>query len=233
MKVILIGGGRTGFNLGRRLIANSHEVAIVEKDEERANKLSKELDALIIHGTGTNLEVLEKAGIKKADALAALTPNDETNLMISKLAKNFDISRVVARVNETKHAEMFEDVGADATISSVTSTVGLFEKAITGPGIFGLLSLGGKKADVIEVTVSEDSPVIGKSIKELDLPELCTIATITRDDVLAPPRGNTVLKEDDRVILAGDPEEITPVGKLFRGKTDQIQTPSMQTVSPT
>lgn len=233
MKVVIVGGGRTGFNLGRRLIANAHEVAIVEKDEERANELSKELDALVINDSGTNLQILEKAGIEKADALAALTPNDETNLMISKLAKKFDISRVVARVNETKHAEMFEDVGADATISSVTSTVGLFEKAITGPEIYGLLSLGGKKADVIEITISEDSMVVGKPIKELDLPELCTIAMITRDGDLAPPRGNTVLKEDDRVILAGDPKEITSVGKLLRGKTDEIQTHSIQTVSAT
>ncbi len=232
MKVIIVGGGRTGYNLAKRLMRTGHEPIIIEKDEDRAYELSTELDALVIHGSGSDVDVLKNAGIEKADALAALTSNDETNLMVSNLAKNFKISRVVARANETKHADMFEDVGADVTISSITSTVGLFEKAITGPEVYGMLSLGGKAADVIEVTVARDSEAVGKSIEELDLPDLCTIAMITRNGDLIPPRGDTVLEGGDRVILAGDPEDIVPVGKLIQGNQETTGVASMQ-ITPT
>ncbi len=220
MKVVIVGGGRTGFNLGRRLIATDHEIAIVEKDEERANELTKKLDALIIPGSGTKLSMLKKAEVGKADALAALTPNDETNLMVTKLAKELGSPKIIARVNETKHVEMFENIGADATISSIMPTVGLFEKAITGPEAYGLLSLGGNKAEVTEVTVSENSEVVGSTVKELDLPDLCTIAMITRKDELINPKENPTLKEKDRVILVGDEKDIEYMGRLLQGETN-------------
>lgn len=218
MRVILIGGGRTGFNLAKRLLSTGNEPIIIEEDEDRANELSKKLDTLIISGSGTELNILKKAEVKKADALAALTPNDETNLMVAKLAKELGSPQIIARVNETKHIEMFEDIGADATISSIMPTVGLLEKAITGSELYGLLSLGGDKAEVIEVTVSKESKVVGKPIEELDLPDLCTIAMITRDNELINPKENPKLEEEDRVMLAGDEEDIKYMGALLRGK---------------
>lgn len=218
MRVILIGGGRTGFNLAKRLLSTGNEPIIIEEDEDRANELSKKLDTLIISGSGTELNILKKAEVKKADALAALTPNDETNLMVAKLAKELGSPQIIARVNETKHIEMFEDIGADATISSIMPTVGLLEKAITGSELYGLLSLGGDEAEVIEVTVSKESKVVGKPIEELDLPDLCTIAMITRDNELINPKENPKLEEEDRVMLAGDEEDIKYMGALLRGK---------------
>jgi len=218
MRVILIGGGRTGFNLAKRLLSTGNEPIIIEEDEDRANELSKKLDTLIISGSGTELNILKKAEVKKADALAALTPNDETNLMVAKLAKELGSPQIIARVNEAKHIEMFEDIGADATISSIMPTVGLLEKAITGSELYGLLSLGGDKAEVIEVTVSKESKVVGKPIEELDLPDLCTIAMITRDNELINPKENPKLEEEDRVMLAGDEEDIKYMGALLRGK---------------
>ncbi|KXB07607.1 hypothetical protein AKJ51_00965 [candidate division MSBL1 archaeon SCGC-AAA382A20] len=138
--------------------------------------------------------------------------------MACKFADDLGIPRVVTRVNNPGHATMFEEIGADVAISYITATVGLYEKAILGPEVFGLLSMGGEKADVVEVTVGGESEVVGKPIKDLDLPELCTIAIITRDDELIPPRGETEIEEEDRVILAGDPEEVFSASKLFRGK---------------
>ncbi|KXB08598.1 hypothetical protein AKJ56_00820 [candidate division MSBL1 archaeon SCGC-AAA382N08] len=198
---------------------SDHEVAIIEKDEEKAQSLTRELDALIVHGSGSDLDVLKDAGGEKADALVALAPDDEVNLMACKFAEDLGITRIVSRVNTPEHASMFEEVGADAAISYITATVGLYEKAVTGPQIFGLLSMGGEKADVVEVGVNGQSEVVGKTIKELDLPELCTIAVITRDDELIPPRGETELKGGDRVILAGRPDDISLVSKLFRGES--------------
>lgn len=219
MRVVLVGGGRTGFNLAKRLLSTGHDPIIIEKDEDRANELNKKLDALIIAGSGTEINILKKADVEEADALAALTPNDETNLMITKLAKELGSPQIIARVNETKHEEMFENIGADVTISSIMPTVGLLEKAITGPEPYSLLSLGGNKAEAVEVTISENSEVAGKPVKEIDLPNLCTIAMITREDELINPKENPSLKENDRVILVGDEENIKSMGKTLQGKT--------------
>lgn len=138
--------------------------------------------------------------------------------MACKLANDLDIPRIITRVNKSEHAKMFEEVGADVAIGYITATAGLYEKAVTGPEIFGLLSMGGKKANVVEVSIDEESKVVGKAIEELDLPELCTIAIITREGEPIPPRGETTLEAEDRVILAGRAEDVQSVSRMFRGE---------------
>ncbi len=218
MDIIIVGGGRTGEGLAERLLKTGHEPTIVEDDEERAQYLASELDALVIKGSGSNMDVLEDAGAEDADVLAAVTGSDEVNFMACKLAREAGVYRVVTRVNDSDHAGMFEDVGADVTINPINAAIGLFERSITGPGVYGMLSLGGSNADVIEVSVSEGSEAIGTSIEELDLPEHCTVSVITRGEDLVSPRGKTRFKEGDRVILAGKPEDVISAGELFRNR---------------
>ncbi|KXB00157.1 hypothetical protein AKJ40_01800 [candidate division MSBL1 archaeon SCGC-AAA259M10] len=218
MKIVIVGGGRTGRGLAERLIKLDHEVTIIEQEEETAQELASDLDALVMEGSGSSMDVLKDAEAKNADVLAAVTGSDEVNFMACKLAKKVGVDRVITRVNESEHAEIYEDVGADVTISPVGATIGLFERAVTGPGIYGMLSLGGSEADVIEVTVSEDSEAVGKSIDELDLPRLCTIAVVNRGGKLISPRGKTEFLEDDRVIIAGPPDDVITAGKLFHKK---------------
>ncbi len=218
MYVIIVGGGRTGYLLADRLLKRNHEPVLIEVDKERAEELAANLDCLIIQGSGTDLDVLKDAGAEKADAMVAVAAADEVNFMSSKLAKELGVPRVVARINDDKHASMFEDLGVDAAVSIVSAAVALFEKAVTGPGMYGLIGASGGEAEVVEVTISNESGVIGKPIKELDLPDLCTIAMITREEKLIPPRGNTDLQEGDQVILVGKSDDVMSVAKSFRGK---------------
>ncbi|KXA94113.1 hypothetical protein AKJ37_00060 [candidate division MSBL1 archaeon SCGC-AAA259I09] len=213
-----MGGGQTGYRLANRLAKRNHETAIVEADERRAHELAAELDSLVIHGTATDIDVLKDAGGEKADALVAVTASDEANFMAVKLAKELGIPRVVSRVNEEKLASAFEDLGADAAISLVDAAVTLYEKAITGPGMYGLLTLGGGEVEVVEVSVVEESGAIGETIKDLNLPDLCTVAMVTRKGELIPPRGDTEFEEGDRAVLVGKSEDVMSVARLFRGK---------------
>lgn len=217
MNIIVVGGGRTGSLLARRLIKRNHDVVVVEMDEERAHDLATEIDGLVIHGSGSDLDVLEDAGAEDADALAAVSGADEINFMACKLAKKLDIPRVVTRVNDEEHASMFEDSGADAAISFVDAAVTLYEKAVTGSDMYGLFSLTDGEGEVVGVTVSEDSEAVKSTIRDLSLPDLCTISMISRDGALIPPRGDTELMEGDRIILAGKFEDVMEVAKLFRG----------------
>lgn len=215
MHIIIVGGGRTGAGLAERLIELGNEIVIIEADEDRVDEIYSELDAMIINGDGREASVLEDAGIDETDAIAILTPNDEVNMMICKIADMKGVPHIVTRVNQGSNAGVFSEEGADVEISMVDSSIMLFEKAVTGPEIYGIMSFGGKKADVIEVKVREESDAEGRTIADLDLPELISVAMITRGDELIPPRGSTRFEEGDRVILVGEGDEVTEVGSKY------------------
>lgn len=218
MFIVIVGGGRTGHLLATRLLKRDHQISIIESDQERAEELAVELDCLVINGTGGNIDVLKDAGGEEADALVAVTGSDEANFMAVKLAKELGIDRVVTRVNEDKLAGAFEDLGADVAISFVDAAVTLYERAVTSSEMYGLMSLQGGGQDVVEVTVDKSSEVVDESIAELKIPDLCTVAMISRGGDLIPPRGDTVFKENDRVVLVGDSSAVMKVAKMIRGK---------------
>lgn len=206
-----------GVELADRLTQTGHEIAVIESDVDRANKIRSELDApLVIHGDGGDPDVLKDAGIEKADSLVAVTSDDETNLMICRLAKDLGSCRVIVRVEKEEYAEIFKDMGADVVISSLSATMGLIEKAAVSSGLYGMVSMGGEEGDVVEVKVSEGSKAEGKAIKDLNFSELCTVGLIRRKGELIPPRGTTVFQKDDRVILVGKSDEIILAIKLFQ-----------------
>ncbi|MEM2874475.1 MAG: TrkA family potassium uptake protein [Candidatus Hadarchaeales archaeon] len=217
MYVVVVGGGRIGSKLAERLSQRGHTVVIVEKDEKRAHELAGELDVLVINGSGAELDVLKDAGVEKADVLVALTEADEVNLMACELARKLGVPKVIARVNDDEHARMFEEMGVDIAISLPSAAVMLFEKAVTGTGVYGLLGIGGGKGEVVEVTVGPKSKAVGKALKDLNV-RGCTFAMITRGDELIPPKGDTVIEVGDLVTIVGKPNDVLKVSKLLRGK---------------
>lgn len=215
MRILIVGGGRMGRGLAKRFEKTGDDLVVIDVSEERAYELTNKLDATVIYGDGTDPDILKKADIERVDALVVVTSSDEVNLMVCKLGKDFGVPRIIARVNEGDNMNIFEDVGADVTINSILATLGLFERAVNGPEIYGLLSLGGYKAEAIEVTVGGNSEAFGKTIEELNIPELCTVAMIIRKGELIPPRGDTEFKENDHVILVGDSNELNSISKTF------------------
>ncbi len=218
MYIIIVGGGQTGARLSKRLSDRGHNVVIVEKSEHRAHELAADLDVLVIHGSGADMDALKDAGVDRTDVLVAVVQADEVNLMACELAKKMGVQRVVSRVNDEKHARMFEELGVDVAISLTSAAVMLFEKAVTGPGMYGLLGIGAGKGEVVEVTVGKESKAAGKMIKELDIPEECALAMIARADMLIPARGDTQLDEGDQVTIVGKPDGVMKVARILRGK---------------
>ncbi|MEM2907845.1 MAG: NAD-binding protein [Candidatus Hadarchaeales archaeon] len=218
MYIIIVGGGQTGSRLAKRLADRGNNVVIIEKDERRAHELAAELDVLVIHGNGADIDVLKDAGVDKADVLVALTQADEVNLMACELAKKMGVPRVIARVNDEKHARMFEELGVDIAVSLISAAVMLFEKAVSGPGVYGLLGIGGGKGEVVEVTVGPNSKAVGQKIKDINVPKGCTLAMITRGDDLIPPRGETEIWAGDLVTVVGKPDAVLKITRYLRGE---------------
>ena len=217
MYVVIVGGGQTGSRLAKRLADRGNNVVVVEKDEKRAHELAAELDVLAIAGNGADIDVLKDAGVDKADVLVALTQADEVNLMACELAKKMGVSRVISRVNDEKHVKMFEELGVDVAIGIISAAVMLFEKAVSGPGVSGLLGIGGGKGEVVEVTVKANSKAVGKKIKDIRVPKGVTLAMITRGDELIPPRGETEIWAGDLVTVVGKSGDVLKVTRFMRG----------------
>jgi trk system potassium uptake protein TrkA len=215
--MVIVGGGQTGSKLAKRLSDRGHNIAVIEKDEKRVHELAAELDVLVIHGNGADIDVLKDSGVDRADVLIALTQFDEVNLMACELGKKMGVRRVIARVNEEKHAKMFEELGVDIAVSLVSAAVMLFEKAVTGSGVYGLLGIGGGKGEVVEVTVGTSSKAVGKFIKNINISKGCTLAIITRGDEFIPPRGDTQIQAGDLVTVVGKPNAVLKVTRYLRG----------------
>ena len=218
MKVLIAGGGKMLYFLCRNFTAKGYEVGIVNRNREECIQLARQLAAMVVYGDGSDAEILKEAGAMGADALLAITPNDQDNLVICQLASlHFGVPRVLALANDPDNVEVFEKLGVSAF--STTQIVGsLIEQRASLEQITNLLPVGEGRVNVTEILLDTDSPVVGKQLKDIDLPENALVAVVIRDNQPIVPRGASVLMAGDRVVLITLPENHGPVLKTFTGE---------------
>ncbi|MAF89557.1 MAG: hypothetical protein CL963_03570 [Euryarchaeota archaeon] len=198
MYVIIAGGGNSGEALAKSLVTEKEDVVLIESDKERAERLAEELDALIISGDSTNIDVLKDAGIEKADAVVAMTGDDKTNLMICEIANQAKVKRVLARINEPENEALFIQAGVESAISSTSSIVTDFNNVLRGKGSKTVATLASGAIEVMEIYVGVKSKIVGKNVSE---------AGIDRNDakILSIERkGEVIIADDSRTIKKGD-----------------------------
>jgi len=216
MYVIIVGGGQVGYSLARLLLSEKHEVLLVEKDQERYNKLSEELGEQVILGDGTELDTLMDMGANRADVLVAVTGTDQDNLIICQMAKIlYLIPKTIARVNDPKNEEVFQSLGVDATVSATRIIGSLIEEKIDAGMFIPLLALKGGEVEIFQTQLSSDSPLIKKKISKLTLPKDCIIIAALRENQVIIPKGDTILKENDTIITLVGKEAKETFKKLF------------------
>ena len=201
MYIIIIGGGKVGYFLAKRLITGKHTISIVDKDSQLCERISCELQALVIHGDGCDPRILEQAGIKRADVLAAVTGDDEDNLIACQLAKEiFNIQRTVARVNNPDNEHTFSKLSIDVPVDSTKIIAKIIEEEVSLSDIVNLMSFKHGKLSIVRVDLSNDSPVINKQIQDIQLPPDSVFVSIVRGEEVIVPKGTTVLKPGDDII---------------------------------
>ena len=203
MYVIIVGGGNTGSHLAKILLDGQHTVRVIEERPTLLEKLSTELPSeIIITGDGSAPTVLEKAGIDKALVLAAVTGSDETNLVITSLARfEFNVPRIIARVNNPKNAWLFtKEMGVDVALNQADILAKLIEEEMSLGDMMTLLKLRKGEYSVVEEKVHPDSIAVGKCLNELEIPTECVIAAIIRKGKLIIPHGDTTLMPADEII---------------------------------
>src|SRR5581483_10702838 len=172
MYVLVAGGGKVGANLTRSLLRNGHEVTLIEQRRQRFEALEEEIEHQILHGDATELFVLERAGIARPpDIVCAATGDDEDNIVICQLSREkYGVPKVIARVNDPRNQPHFDLLGISPTICATSNIAALIEHEVPEHDLVHLLELRNENLEIVEVQVSENSPVAGKRVEKLDLP---------------------------------------------------------------
>ena len=210
MYIVISGGGKVGSYLAHNLIKKGHGVAIIEKRSGVLEKLAEELptEVLLIEGDGCDVKYQEDAGVAHADIFAAVTGNDDDNLVSCQLARaRFAVKRTVARINSPKNEHIFHALGIEG-ISSTTIISRLIEEEVTIGDIIRLHTLEKGQISLVEIDLPNTHGLAGnKKVQELGLPEGSVLVAIVRGDRVIVPKGNTVMETGDRVLA------ITGLGK--------------------
>mgnify|MGYP001170072029 CR=1 FL=1 len=219
MRVIIVGGGKPLYFLGRNIAAKGHEVVIVNRDQVECVNLARQLPATVVHGDGSDPAILEQAGARRADVVLAITPYDQDNLVVCQLASlQFGVPRTVALANDPDNVEIFQQMGVSAF--STTHIVGsLIEQRASLETITNLLPVGQGRVNVTEIVLEATSPVAGKQLKDINLPENALVAVIIRDNQPIVPRGGNDLRAGDRLVLMTLPDNHGLVLKIFTNES--------------
>jgi len=222
VRVVIAGGGSVGKFIAEQLHKGGHEVLIIDNDPavvKRALTAREPEGVPWFQADACEVSKLAEANVDKADVVAAVTGDDEDNLVTSLLAKQeFGVPRVVARVNNPKNEWMFNQMwGVDVAVSTPHLITALVEEAVSVGSFVRLLSFEGGKAKLAEVTLAAGSPAADKEISELGLPRDSTVVAIVRNDRIVVPRGDTIIRIGDEVLVLVTTDSEEDVRQILTG----------------
>lgn len=203
MNIIIVGGGKVGAALANELREARHKVTLVEIRRDQCRKLAEEVRAECICGDGCEPDVLDKAGVRKANVVIAVTGHDEDNLVVCLLGKfEYEVPLIIARINNPKNAWLFtKRFGVDVPVSNTELISKVLLEQLTLGDIVTLLKLRKGDMALLEITLKKESAVVGKEIADLRLPPDCVFVSIIRDGQLILPRGKTRLAAHDELLV--------------------------------
>ena len=217
-KILLIGCGIVGFYLAKLIDKDENaDLKIIEHSRSRCIEVAEMLEnALILNGDGTDINLLREENIEDMDVVLAVTNNDEKNLLCSLLAKQLGAKKVIARADRPDYVPLFEMIGIDMAVSPREATVNEVLKLTMGKGIEKLATLEGEKAEIIEYTTSRYSKIVGKSLDRVKFPKGAIVTMVVHNDEIIIPRGDTVIREGDKVIVFALSSAVSAVEKFFK-----------------
>src|SRR3954454_18925267 len=206
MYAIIAGGGKVGWNLARELMGKGHEVTLIENDRNRYLTVEQELEHVAQYGDATELWVLERAGIQRAELVVAVTGDDEDNILICQIAREkYLCDRIIARVNNPRNRRWFELLDIQPAVSATDLILRLIEHEVPSYGLVHLLDLRDEKLEIIEVEVTDGAPAAGQLVSAVDLPDGALIISVLREDGGFVPKSDTMIEAGDEVLLVLDP----------------------------
>ncbi len=215
MYVIIVGAGRVGLNLAQSLVREGLNVTIIESDPTVSEEVAEQVNAMVIQGDATSVQVLEDADIVDADVFVAATGHDTVNLLTSVLSQNYDnIKKIIARVNDLEHMSAFKKVGIDMTVSPESTVASYLERIITRPKVADLIILGRGSTELLDVKI-ENKDLFGKKVLDYSPTEKYIVCAVYEDNELIIPQKDTVFHENQKISVLAKSDYVQEVTKLF------------------
>ncbi|GAB4330892.1 MAG: Trk system potassium transporter TrkA [Calditrichia bacterium] len=213
--IMILGGGLIGRFVAQTL-ENELNVKIIESRSERSEEIAEILmKTLVIHGDGTDMDLLALEGIVDMDAFIAVTGDDETNIISTLMARHLRVPRTIALVNKTEYLPITPTIGMDAVVSKKLLTVNAILRFIQKSTLQNIATIPGVEAEIIEITANKDSRICRHPLKKVDFPKSAIIGAVERNDQIIIPTGDTQIMAGDKVIIFTLPREIGKLEKLF------------------
>lgn len=216
-KVMILGGGKTGFYLAQMLAEFGAAVKVIEQDKERCRYLATHLnDVMVLHGNATDRTLLEEENLDAMDAVVTATDFDEDNLVLALMAKHRGIEDVIAKVSRTSYSDIISSMGIDMALNPLNITTSTIVRLVQGNKKILSSQLIQGQAEIVEIIAGSHMSFVDVPLKNLDLPDSIIIAAIHRGRDVIIPTGDTVIEEDDRVILLSLLSDISSLEKLLK-----------------
>ncbi|MFP3867934.1 MAG: Trk system potassium transporter TrkA [Desulfobacteraceae bacterium] len=219
--ILIVGGGKIGLRLAQALDNKTYNTKLIECDLERSQKLSAQLNRVIVlHGDGTDQELLEQENIGSMDLVIALTGDEEMNILSCLLAKRLGAHKTLARINKFAYMSLVQTVGVDHIVSTRLAAIYSILHYIRRGRVLSIVSLKGEQAEVLEAIALETSDIVGTPLKELKFPADALVLCILRGQEVIIPSGDSVIQPQDRVMILSTRENILLVEKSLMVKLE-------------
>ena len=222
-RVVIIGGGNVGLAVANALEKRAERlrVKVIERDRGCAERAADALErTIVLNGDGLNSELLEEAGVGRADAVLAVTDDDKTNLLASVRAKQAGCPLTIALVNDPTLLPLMDPLHIDAYINPRGTTVSSILRHIRHGRVRGVYSIGDAEAEVIEAQILSTSPLAGKQIREIDFPEGVLVGAVMKGEDVLKPTGTTRIEEGDVILVFTMAADVPEVERLFQVSID-------------
>ncbi|MDR0975156.1 MAG: TrkA family potassium uptake protein [Ruminococcus sp.] len=221
MKVTIVGGGKVGYYLVRTLIEHKHQPTVIEVNKRVCENLANELEIPVVCGDATRVDTLESASVGQSSAFISVTGLDEVNLVACQLARNkFGIKKTIAKSNNPKNVDIMQRLGIDNVINSTDSIAMLIEREVDTSKIKQLITLNQGEVAISEIVLPDNYAWNGRLLKDIRGNILFNIISITRGETLMIPRGDTELKNGDRLLVISETDSVKSLKNILKIKND-------------
>jgi len=220
-RVLIVGGGRLGLRLCSRLEEKNIYTKIVEKNPDRCLELAKRLNkAVVLHGDGSNRELLNEESIRDMDLVVTVTDDEKTNILASLLAKRLGARKTITRITNFNYFDLMETIGIEQVVSPRLSAINTILKHIRRGKVLSAVSLKGEQAEILETLAMETSDIVGQPLKTISFPKGVLVTVIIRGERVVIPSGNSIIEPGDRVIIFASRQAIPKIEKIMAVKLE-------------
>ena len=220
-RVMIIGGGSIGFRLATLLEKDSVYTKIIEKNPDRCTELAEKLNkAVVLHGDGSDQELLRAENIRNMDVVVTLTNDEQTNILTSLLAKRMGAPKIITKISKFSYFPLMSMIGLEQVVSPRLSAINTIIQHIRRGKVLSAKSIKDEQAEIMEAVALETSDIVGKPIKEISIPEGTLVTGIIRNDTVIIPTGESVIEPGDRIIIFAKRQAIPKIEKILAVKLE-------------